>query len=96
MITRTQYLNGGATHDEYYGQFVTDDVLELVRSRIGEKHIRASTDPHFNDIPLARWDALRTAVIMLCGAAIREAQGYGASLSDCVCIAKAAALKIKS
>jgi len=96
MITRAQYLKDEATHDEYYGQFATDDVVELVRSRIGEKHIRASTDLHFNDIPLARWDALHTAIIMRCGAAIRESQGYGASLSDCVCIAKAAARKIKA
>jgi hypothetical protein len=96
MITRTQYLNGEATHDAYYGQFVTDAVVGLVRRWIGEKRIRASTDPNFNDIPLAQWDALHTDVISLCGAAIREAQGHGASLSDCVCIAKAAARKIKT
>lgn len=57
-FTRKDYLDRKCSHREYYSQFVNDEVKQLVARRIGRKKILASTDPHFNDIPLHRWDAL--------------------------------------
>lgn len=57
MITRTDYLqNPKELHNDYWGQFVTDYERELVAFKIGIDKLRASTDPHFNDIPLHKWD----------------------------------------
>lgn len=47
-------------HREYYAQFVHRGTIEFVVARIGSEALLASTDHHFNDIPLAKWDALAT------------------------------------
>lgn len=63
-MTRKEYLDlsrlGNSTEafHQYYSQFVTPYVKELVRARIGEDRIRASKDVHFNDIPIKLWDKL--------------------------------------
>lgn len=92
VITRQEYMSGQATHAQYYGQFVTDDVTRFVVSQIGEKALRASTDPHMNDIQLAYWDLLHPVLRSMCGAHLAKTGGTaGYSLSDSVCIAKQAA-----
>lgn len=58
MITRKDYIEGRATYDEYYSQFITEQVKRAVDWRIGIDTIKRSTDPHFNDIPLVKWDYL--------------------------------------
>lgn len=86
-----------AAHRRYYAQFVTPYVLSLVRARIGVDRIKASTDRHFNDIPLRLWDQLHPALVQgvaNIGAKINGA-GFGVSLSDIVCVAKEAAKQIK-
>jgi hypothetical protein len=104
MKTRKQYMNKEVSHQDYYAQFVTETILDTVRSRIGTKRILKSTDPHFNDIPLQLWDNLAPAIRMTCGKSLsvsnastcsREVKLGGVSLSDCVCVAKAAAKIIK-
>jgi len=104
VITRKQYLTNKVSHDQYYGQpaFCTPEVKSMVARAIGLKRILESTEPHFNDIPLRQWDDLHPAVILLVGNSLREANGTGGiygtggiSLSDTVCIAKAAARLIK-
>ena len=98
IITRKSYIDGVVSHDDYYSQpsFCTPEVKSMVARAIGLKRILESVDPHFNDIPLVRWDVLHPAVILLVGRAIREANGTGGiSLSDTVCVAKAAARSIK-
>ena len=63
-MTHEEYLELSRTGDslaafhQYYGQFVTPYVTEVVRTYIGEDIIRASKDVHFNDIPLELWDKL--------------------------------------
>lgn len=94
MITRKQYINEEATHNEYYGQFAPS-LVRLVETAIGREKIQASTDKYFNDIPLKKWDALQVPVMAICGAAIARASGGGVSLSDCVSAAKAAARLIR-
>ncbi len=89
--TRQDYMDGKCTHDEYYGQFVTDTIRGLVLRNIGDrKYLSAALkkDKNLNNIPLGKWDA------------ISEAQkglfviDKGWSLSNGVCILKAAAKQI--
>ena len=96
MITRKEYIDGTVTHEEYYSQFVNDNIKDLVINRIGLYRIKSSTDPHFNDIPLHEWDSLELGIRSICGKAISKANSSGGvSLSDCVCIAKQAARIVK-
>ena len=96
MITRKEYMDGTVTHKEYYSQFVNNFIKTLVSNSIGLNRIKESTDPYFNDIPLEEWDRLEPCIHSICGKAISEANpGGGVSLSDCVCIAKQAAIMIK-
>jgi hypothetical protein len=85
--TRGQYIGGGCSHDEYYGQFVTPAIVALVERSIGRKRILNSKDPHFNDIELVMWDNLEVP--------LRAMATTRLALSDAVCIAKRAARQIK-
>lgn len=94
--TRKDYMAHKCTHDEYYSQFVDDSILDLVSSYIGRRAITKSTDPHFNNIELSRWDNLHLPILLHCGALLaRGNSSGGVSLSDTVCVAKAAARMIK-
>ncbi len=96
MFTRDDYMQKKCSHREFYAQFVTTSLRDLVRSRIGEVAIKASIDDHLNDIPLCRWDAMQNLIIPRIHT-VHKQMGYsgGASLSDCVCVAKEAAKQIK-
>jgi len=61
MLTRQDYLAGKCTHSEYYAQFVTAGTRSRA-SQIGIAQLKASTDPHLNDISLAQWDRLAAHV----------------------------------
>lgn len=61
-FTRKEYMDNAVTYRGYMLQFVTADLVALVDGRIGRASILASTDEHFNDIPLGKWDALAPAV----------------------------------
>ena len=103
LITRKEYMADSKNlHKLYYEQFVTSGVIQLVKNRIGLQRIINSTDPYFNDIPLIEWDRLNGLVKTYSDTRKKsEAEGcekgkYLWSLSDGVCIAKAAARMIKS
>lgn len=87
VIPRADYMSNKVSHQEYYRQFVTPFVMDLVKSRIGIDRIRASKDPNLNDIPLKMWDDMHPIVSPN---RLQEA-GDGLSLSSTVCIAKQAA-----
>ena len=103
MFTRADYMNHGVDHHAYYSQFVTPRVVALVERNIGTDAIVASTDPHFNDIPLHKWDALESQLpskrsIALAG---MFTQNHATAVpwctpSDCLCTLKAAAKIIKA
>lgn len=102
IITRAEYMaalprfgtpESIAHHRRYYAQFVTESTKELVRRYIGEDRIRASKDPHFNDIPLAEWDGLSTGGIPR--AISFKDGGDFPSLAGENCIAKEAAQQIR-
>lgn len=92
MFTRSQYLNKECTHDEYYGQLVTELTVHQVNRFIGSDRIKNSKDPHFNDIPLSEWD--RVGALVNRPLKLRDLGDY-ATISSGVCIAKAAARQIR-
>lgn len=92
MNTRIQYLARECTHDEYYGQFVTQEVFGILLSTFGRDCIVQSTDPHFNDIPLRIWDSLPGLHSM---SDLKDAGDY-LTLAGKVCIYKAAARQIRA
>jgi hypothetical protein len=83
---RKRYLDRELTHDEYY--LWLSDWLGLTDSIIPatDETVRASTDPHLNDIHLYAWDCMHG--IVQCHA---RARGIPWSPSDTVCCLKAMA-----
>ena len=83
---RKEYMAERMTHAEYYewlGTFINFTPRML---QIPLDEIRKSTDPHLNDIPLAKWDSHYNLIVRL-------GQGIPFSKSDAVCIAKVMARK---
>lgn len=94
MKTRKEYLDGAVSHREYYAQFVTEGVKQLVEKRIGIDRLKKSTDEHLNDIPLKTWDNLfSTGVPKYIGDKLREAGDFP-TMAGAVCILKEAARQI--
>lgn len=99
VFTRKMYMGKECTHDEFYGQFVNERVISRL-ARLKER-IAQSQDPHFNDIPLRLWDSLIGIKDCIDRDKWRKAlewnnpKTYPWSLSDQVCVAKAAAKMIK-
>jgi hypothetical protein len=91
MFTYEQYKNNDCTFDDFYGQFVTKNIIDWVDNAIGSR-IRSSTDPSFNDIDLRFWDSLSPIVII--GPKSKEL-GLWDCLASRVCILKQAARIIK-
>lgn len=83
-----------ATHRQYYGQFVTPEIKNLVLRRIAsvEQLVKAAqADRHLNNIPLQQWDNVR--VFSSTAKALEQAGDY-LTLCGQVCILKEAALQI--
>jgi len=95
IITRSEYMAGKASHDDYYSQFVTSSVKSVVANFIGEDAIKKSTCPHFNDIALLIWDKISLNIGHECAAMVQRA-GDTYALATGVCIAKQAARMIKA
>lgn len=100
MKTRKQYMAGEVDHNEYYGQFVTEATIDLVKSRIGLDRLLKSTDRHFNDIPLNEWDSAAKSLLAShpTWGPVKESNasttrgGVGTvSLADKICVLKATA-----
>ena len=63
LITKKEYMSGEYTHDQYYEQFITQGLINAVKSLVGEDKIKNSTCPHLNDISYTSggawiWDRL--------------------------------------
>lgn len=94
--TRAEYMkdsqtDGMSAHRRYYGQFVNASTKYRVLSNIGLDRLKASTDPHFNDIPLELWDKLTPR---LAGSSEFSKAGDFYTLGNGVCLAKEAARQI--
>ena len=93
MFTRQDYLNNNCTHQEYYNQFVNDDIKKIVLNHFGYNKIKKSysEDKNLNNIPLQSWDNLAYFLNFR-----EEFKKYGdfESLASKVCILKNAARQI--
>jgi hypothetical protein len=89
MKTRRDYMDGKATFSEYYRQFITPELVEAVKTKIGIDSIRSSKDKHLNDIPLHEWDNLFQNYNLKKGIEkkMHEAKDF-MSLAGAVCTAK--------
>lgn len=101
-MTRDEYMSFSSfaytpeqrmeAHRKYHGQFVNDATIRYVVSSIGADAIKASTDKHMNDIPLAKWDRLTKGLPL---AKRHDSVGDYLTLAGGVCIAKEAAQQFK-
>lgn len=61
MFTRKDYaLDGKCTHQQYYAQFVTEEIKMMVVLNFGLDTLKEAyqEDKAFNTIPLQKWDLL--------------------------------------
>lgn len=72
-------------HCEYYGQFVTEGMMNFVKNHIGMERLLKSTNEHLNDIPLVIWDKI---------AIFHLPSGHPSTRSTRVCLVKEAGRKI--
>lgn len=111
--TYKQYMNDECTHNDYYGQYVTPEMIKYVSRMIGREKILESKDKHFNDIQLGVWDSINVMQFINRelwinnylssldpkahpnNAEAHATRRFYYSLSDNVCVAKAAARKIR-
>lgn len=93
-MTRQDYINGNCTHRAYYAQFVTPAISAAIEKHIGLARIQRSTDPHFNDIPLCKWDALTQHINTKDFRDALKTHEDSYSLSSVVCVAKEAARQL--
>lgn len=109
-MTRTDYMDGRVTHDEYYNALADligrDALARLVLSVFTREQLARGMgeDQHMNGLPLRKWDALDPSVRALVarnGRAImamtwpgHTINGICWSLSETVCVTKAVARRI--
>jgi len=92
--TRQDYLDEKCTHSEYYSQFVSTWCKQYVAEQIGKDKLVSNIDPHMNDIPACKWDALHWEIALdpHVSETLRRVQDTdGLTMSNTVCIAKEAA-----
>ncbi len=80
-----------ALHRRYHAQFVNESTKLSVTNTIGLDRLKASTDPHLNDIPLREWDELTHFLPI---SHVWKEVGDRPSLGGLVCIAKEAARQV--
>ena len=90
MINRADFMDETVSFEEYYNQFIDEKVITVVVDMIGSDTILESRDEHFNDIPLADWDAVGA-----CLPEIKWPADDWSSRSGLVCIGKQAAAQYK-
>lgn len=91
MFTRNDFLDRKCTLSQYYAQFVTPELINLVMTQIGADALLKSTHEHLSDIPLIKWDAMQPMVRPLIAPKMAKIGIEGVSLCECVCAAKQAA-----
>lgn len=86
--SRADYMEGRCTHQEYYLEIAK--ALHLVCFPGLLQRVRKSKDPHLNDIPLAMWDGMGSALVRLRSTHnVFEARGDLSSRAGMVCALKA-------
>jgi hypothetical protein len=97
MKTRRDYIDGKATFSEYYTQFITPELINAVKEKIGIDRVKESNDPHLNDIPLSKWDSIFLDYNLKKGISLRmQDAGDFLSMAGAVCTAKECARLLAS
>ncbi len=98
MFTRNQYVKGQCSHDEYYSQFITQELVNFLPKVISLETLSASRDKEFmNDIPLSKWDSVAKSFLSVKSLANKfKAYGDTPSLGGMVCLAKVIAKQIRT
>lgn len=96
LITRDDYMSNKATHDEYYNQFVTEGIKNIVLSRFTKDQLTKAyrQDKNFNTLALRYWDELANAFLSHGTRERLKECGDSYSLGGGVCILKQAAKHI--
>jgi hypothetical protein len=95
VFTREHYVKHICTHEQYYTQFVTKGIMDIVSATIGLDKITASKSKFFNDLPLASWDTCLPRNMFAINELLNAA-GDHPTIAGMTCIAKQAARMIKS
>lgn len=99
MITRQEYMTDRTRHHDYYLEIALEADLR-VPEHVMER-VRASNDPHLNDVPLFMWDALARGIIQpdsgMSYPVVKALQqrGDNGSLAGIVCALKALARHLR-
>ena len=93
MFTRKDYLRNNCTYEQYYSQFVTDEILKLVAAKIEIKRLvwAYSVGKEMNVIPVKSWDSIACMFTRL---PEWEAMGYDSSKAFDISILKMAAVQL--
>lgn len=102
LMQRSEYLaqppakaDRYAHHRAYYAQFVTPAHFAKLKSLVGMvDKIKASQDPHLNNIPLSVWDTLAVPLPAESAKRMRACGDYP-TLAGSVCVLKEAANQIR-
>jgi hypothetical protein len=95
LISRLDYMNKKASHEQYYAQFVTPGVLNRIKNAFSRKDLEAGKDDHFNNIPLQYWNELMPVVPYEIVNKL-NACGDSPTLAGVVCILKEGARQLVS
>lgn len=91
MIMQSDYMNGNATHEEYYGEIARECGKLTLPASPETLKAKLADDRHLNNIPLAAWNRLAKAQRNSIAPHVCKRSSGGCSLSDLVCVLKAAA-----
>ncbi len=93
MFTRKDYLEGRCSHRDFYGQIVERAGLVFPSDHALVQRARRSTDPHYNDIPLALWGSAAVSAKPAITRALKETGDFW-SLAGGVCTIKEAVRRV--
>ncbi len=97
-FTREQLFNNECTHAEYYSDFVTPHIKNIVGSyfKAGELAEALKADQHLNTIALSKWDNIGRSVLNMSLGLSKICKDKGDVLTQAglVCICKEAARQI--
>lgn len=85
-------MSGAVTHDEYYSQFVTEEIRQAVADAFSVRQL-CDAGEYFNGIPLHRWDILGQRFHSQLSRSLRDAGDFLSS-AGVVCVLKRAAKEI--
>ena len=96
MFTKQQYINNQVSTNQYFNQFIQNDVIKLVKLYLGLDSILNSKNDDFSDIPKSKLEIVALLIIRLkpIKSNLKLAHDID-SISNGIHIAKAASLEIK-